>query len=489
MRYIITFLTLLAVPAFAQDSLGYLEGNNVKALLSNRGIFFNNDSLNRAAYEFPKGEGNYLIYSNAFWFGAMDVGGSVKMASELYGGTDIDGEPIRDIYPGAITDDGTAEAPEVPFADDVYIVSKEEILYHATNYNVWDYEAPYAITNWPAHGDVTLDLAENLAPFADLNGNGTYEPDLGEYPEIRGDHAAYIIVNDKGGVHTNSGGDPLGIEVHFMFYQYEDAGYLENTTFVNVRVINRGTNSYPEFVVGNYMDSDIGFSADDFAGYSAEHNMVFTYNADLIDEGAGGSPGYGENPPALGLVALNHTPAVLCTTGPEPLWVPVTAVDYWNLMTGAWTCIDEDGPSGDRRMFMASEPVSLNSGETLCYDYAIINSRVGTPIENVTELTEISDEVIAFHAAEPNIYCDFFVGLSEEVNGAFEVYPNPGNGNFAVTAEGNYDLSVFTMDGRLVYKQSNNADKTAVQLNVASGTYLLVIENETQQIAQKLVVE
>ncbi|NOQ72975.1 MAG: T9SS type A sorting domain-containing protein [Crocinitomix sp.] len=484
MRYLIAFLTLLSTATFAQDSTGYLEGNNVRALLSNRGVFFNDNSLGRPAYEFPKNSENHLVYANAFWFGAQTELGDLKIAAETYG---VAG---RDIYPGAITADGLAEAPETPYADDVYIISREEILFHSTNYTVWDYVAPDAITNWPAHGDVSMGLAENLAPFADLNGNGIYEPALGEYPEIRGDHAAYIILNDKGGLHTQTGGDPLGIEMHFMFYQYESADYLNNTTFVNLRVINRSSTNYPEFVVGNYMDADIGFAGDDQAGVSEDHSLVYAYNGDLTDEGTGPSPGYGENPPAIGIVGLNHVPAVYCLTDIEGMGDPVTPVDYWEALTGTGTCEVGDDPPGDRRMFMAAPSVSLNAGEVVCRDYAIINAWGGTPLENAAALEGIADDVIDFYAAEPNIYCEFFVSLPEKEEPiTFELYPNPSNGSFAVTAEGNYDLSVFAIDGRLVYTKENNTGKTEIQLNVAVGTYVLVLENDAQQMTQKLVIQ
>ena len=46
-----------------------------------------------------------------------------------------------------------------------------------------DYVTPHGILEWPAHGDVDLGLDYQLAPFADLNGNMIYEPELGEYPK------------------------------------------------------------------------------------------------------------------------------------------------------------------------------------------------------------------------------------------------------------------------------------------------------------------
>lgn len=491
MKTLTLLITLFSFSAIAQDSLGVLEGNNMSALLSNRGVFFNNNDLNGPGLEFPKEEDNYLIYANAFWFGGIDMSGSLKMATETYGFFDEDGESLRDLYPGAIRADGSAEAPEIPVADDVYIVSKEQILFHATNYNAWDYEAPDVITNWPAHGDEALGFAYERAPFADLNGNGAYEPALGEYPEIRGDHAAYIIMNDTGGPHTHSGGDALGIEIHFMFYQYEEAGFLSNTTFVNVRVINRTTSTFGEFIVGNFMDTDIGFADDDLAACDPENDMIYGFNGDLTDEGSGGSPGYGDNPPALGLVALNHSPAVCCALVPGGPFDLSGPSDYWNLMSGELDCGDEVEIPADRRLFMASESTVFGPGAVLCYDYAIIaHDASGDAFANVDGLKGDAADAMAHYEAQSDVYCDYFLGINEEVleKLSFDIYPNPSTGSFMVQLEGTYDLAIYTMDGRSVFSTNNEFGLTEINTELASGSYLVVIENELGRHTEKLIV-
>lgn len=525
MKKIVTLGVLAATATcFGQDIYTTLEGNNVRAQISTSGSFFQKDP-SAAGYEVPKDEGNHLIYANSFWFGAVDADENLKMCATLYG---TDG--ARDLFRGAIKDDGTAEAPDEIFAGDIYVVSREEILFHATNYAAWDYEAPDAITNWPAHGDVALGLAPNLAPFADLNSNGVYEPEIGEYPEIRGDHAAYLIMNDMGGLHTESGGDQLGIEVHFMFYQYEDAGDLSNTTFVNVRVINRSSTNYPEFIVANYMDGDIGFSEDEFMGCDSASNCIFIYNGDIVDEGAGGSPGYGENPPAVGIVSLNNRMNVgaYFSRGAGPYGDPNSASDYWNYMnatwknglpfqyggnghtTGSgiptnymfggqivpdvsetpWTEEGEANPTGDRRALMASESMSLEAGGVRCFDYAVITSRVGDIFENKEGIIEQADEVTAFYQAQPNIYCDFTVGIAElEEADLFSIYPNPSNGQFTIDMTGEYSLQMFAVDGRLVYTSNKLFGTTLINTELSQGAYLLVVQQDNKIHTEKLIIE
>jgi hypothetical protein len=523
-KFMLFSASLFAVTTYAQDSTRTLEGNSIRATITNSGAFFTGSEPSGPGYEFPKGSGNHLIYSNGFWFGAKDGSGNLKMCATRY---DIDGQ--RDLYPGAIKDDGSAEAPVVPFADDVYVVSREEILFHATNYAAWDYEAPDAITNWPAHGDVDLGLAANLAPFADLNGNGMYEPAIGEYPEIRGDHAAYVIMNDTGGPHTASGGDALGIEVHFMFYQFEGGGDIGQTTFLNTRVINRSSTNYPEFIVGNYMDADVGYAGDDYMGSDSAKNLIYVYNGDVIDEGTGGATGYEENPPAIGIVSLNHVMNVggYYDNSAGPYGDPSSAADYWSYMNGNWKNglsfqyggngnttgsgiptnymysgvpymgdVDDwsennvANPPGDRRAFMASENSSLNAGEVRCFDYAIITSFVGSHMENALAIPFQAVTVKDFYDTQPNTYCDFTVGIDEgEAVIEFDVYPNPSTGSFFIQAEGQYTAAIYTVDGRKVYESALLNGTSNLQTDLAPGTYILILNQNGALHPTKIIVQ
>lgn len=331
--YIVGIATLFSFSIHAQVAIVDLEGNNIRARISNSGKFFNKTESGDPGYESPKDGMNHLIYSLSFWYGGLDSGGSLKMAADLYGDEDT-----RDTYPGAISDDGAAEAPAEPFAAEIYSVSQAEIDYHIANYDEIGYEMPFGIEFWPAHGDVGLGLDYYLAPFNDLDGDGNYAPELGEYPIIRGDHAAYLIMNDKGGLHFSSGGEPLGIEMHYMFYQFESDDDINNTTFLNLRVINRGTNAYPEFKLAAFMDPDIGYASDDYIGTNAENNLIYAYNGDLTDEGAGGAEGYGDDPPAVGLMIFKRSMEVggYFNALGGPYGSPNIASDFWNYMNGNW---------------------------------------------------------------------------------------------------------------------------------------------------------
>jgi hypothetical protein len=58
--------------------------------------------------------------------------------------------------------------------------------HHVNAINDPNYEIPKGIKNWPAHGDVSKGQAANLAPFIDVDNDGVYSPELGDYPSIPG---------------------------------------------------------------------------------------------------------------------------------------------------------------------------------------------------------------------------------------------------------------------------------------------------------------
>ena len=82
-------------------------------------------------------------------------------------------------------------------------------------------------------------------------------------------------------------------------------------------------------------------------------------------------------------------------------------------------------------------------------------------------------------------------GIAEIINENIKVYPNPlqdGNWNLEVgsTLLGS-TVEIFDDNGRLVYKAKVKNEKTEIELNVASGIYMLKISAEQKSIAVKLL--
>jgi hypothetical protein len=280
-----------------QSSYQSLDHNNVACSLDDEGAFFSQLQAGLAGYEIPKNSGLKTIFAGSYWIGAQDVNGNLYMSAAKYsaGGSwsAFHGGPIADA--SAYGTMAYANA----YGDAIWKVSKQEILTHQANFQSPGYLVPTAIASWPGNGHANMGIASILAPFIDVNHNGLYEPALGDYPDIRGDEAVYIIMNDNS---YQPDGNQLGIELHAMFYQYSTGNYLNNTTFLNLRAINRSNKNYYNYRQALFLDFDIGNYSDDHVGCDPSNRVLYAYNGDDIDESDGGQIGYGANPPCQGVL-------------------------------------------------------------------------------------------------------------------------------------------------------------------------------------------
>lgn len=435
MKHLNIYLILLFISfsqlVNGQQHSAVLNGNSIAATTFDRGRLFQYLPTNAPGYEMPAGSGNHLIYMANFWFGGTNQHGDLKLASDKFAS---DMEFYRGPYSSTNSYYDTAYMSK--YQSGIWNVSKSEIIYHIDNYNEPGYVAPDGILDWPGNGNPAIGVAQQLAPYVDVNNNGIYEPYEGDYPCIKGDAATYQIMNEDR-THNSSGGEKIGAEIHMMIYQVAADNYIDSTTFIDVTVINKGQNSFNDFRVALYMDPDIGFSEDDYIGSASSKNLMYAYNGVHNDTGQGGAPGYGTNPPAIGVVSLNKGMDYSgyfsrSDLSPTPIMSgPDAPEDYWNLMNGKWLDssswtyggrgyggtipthyiydgnpyldtgwtelnIDGNGNSNmpiDRRFFISSDAESFLPGDTLTYSYAIIVNQIGIPLENVQGLFGYADSV------------------------------------------------------------------------------------------------
>jgi hypothetical protein len=147
-----------------------------------------------------------------------------------------------------------------------------------------------SIIEWPAHADD----GSPLAPFVDINSDGIYQPYLGEVPKIKGDQAIFFVYNDKRGLHTETGGAAIGIQVQGMLYGYScsDNPVLYNTVFCNYTIINKGSFTLDSTFIGSWTDFDIGDPNDDFVGCDVGRSMYYAHNGVSSDAVYGSTPPY-----------------------------------------------------------------------------------------------------------------------------------------------------------------------------------------------------
>ncbi|NCA76502.1 MAG: hypothetical protein EOM90_09210, partial [Alphaproteobacteria bacterium] len=220
-------------------SADYLDINNVKALFNSSGLHFFREN---AEYEVPKGSGKMSLFANTAWIGGNDPTGMLHFAGEQYRqGTSSVAGSKHDFWAGPVSDSSGYNIIQDTIWNRVWKINKSEIDYHRAHFWEAGYVAPVDILTWPAHGDVSLGQAAQLAPFSDRNANGKYEPYDGDYPEIRGDQALFFIYNDDHGYHSESTGVKLKVEVHGMAYAFDRPGdtAFKNTTFLHLKFYNR----------------------------------------------------------------------------------------------------------------------------------------------------------------------------------------------------------------------------------------------------------
>ena len=311
---------------FSQD---VLDINNVNTSVGPGSMFWD---LDDARYEVPKGSNKHSIFAHDLWIGGIDDGGVLRLAAQTYR------QSGDDYWPGPVSDSIYHNDAYMGQWDRAWKIDKSIIDEYQTRFGTDPtYIVPDIILEWPAHGDLTLGQAHNLAPFYDMNANGIYEPYGGDYPDIKGDQAIYIIKNDVGDVHTESNAEQIGLEIHIMYYAYRCDNYpeLDHTVFAKTTLYNRGQHNLNDTYIGTWTDMDLGNYLDDYVGCNVPLNLSYTYNGDMDDEGAAG---YGFNPPAQGLVYLNGTmdKFVYYNNDFTVTGNPQSATGYYNYLRGIW---------------------------------------------------------------------------------------------------------------------------------------------------------
>lgn len=310
MKAILSSLAVIGTLGLSSQNSAYLEINQVKALINNYNtMHWDLFGTGDAGYEVPEGTGAHASFATSFWIGGLDAGNQLHLAAQTYrqSGDDFWAGPLDSIL-------GNTNSTTIAQYNRVWKLNKSDINAFITNYangsvSSGSYAPVADLLSWPANGNGTN--SKKLAPYVDINNNGIYDPmNGGDYPKIKGDQAIYYIFNDKGGTHQNTGGLPLGIEIHAMAYAYgpgQETSYfpqLAYTTFYNYRIINRSNMDYHNMYLSVWSDVDIGYYGNDFIGCNVGGNYGYAFNGDSTDPTMGSTIGYGSNPPAAGFQIL-----------------------------------------------------------------------------------------------------------------------------------------------------------------------------------------
>ncbi len=361
MKTLLFNIGLFTTVGLNAQNFQYLDINHVKAGINCSGTIHYDPNTGNSSYEVPKGSGRHSGGRTSLWIGGLDISNQLKLAGQT------NPQTASDYSPGPLSViDATTNSTVVSQYNKVWKINKSEIDAFLNGGSLTT-----NILNWPGNGDISQNQDLLLAPFVDVDNDGVYTPQNGDYPKIKGDQAIFYVYNDSYGLHA-SGGQAIGVEIRVMAYAYNTCSlvaanpYLDYTTFYNYQIINRSSFDLYSTYVSLETEADLGNYTDDFIGCDVQDAYGYTYNADVIDENGGGVLGYGNHPPAAGYQLLkspysdpldgldndgdgmtDEPNEEIGLTGfyyynnsfpgiPIQMTDPSNAVDYYHYMTGFW---------------------------------------------------------------------------------------------------------------------------------------------------------
>ena len=356
------------------------------------------------------------IFAGAVWLGGYDPVGNLKLAAQTYrSGT------ANDFWPGPLDPvNGTIDIETCFKWDKHFKVLGSNIALHLANYNKaiqagvpYDCNTiPEDVLGWPArgnpyfadlHGFELPNTTQGLAAFFDNNRNGRYNPCDGDYPviEIRGcnapqypDEMIFWIYNDAGGIHTQTQGKPIQMEIQVQSFAYATNDEINDMTFQRYKLINRATTTIDSTYFAMWVDPDLGCFTDDYIGCDTSRSLAYVYNEDATDGETGcACPGgvntycnevpilgvdyfrgpLDENGNEIGMSSFTYYNNQAVGNWPNGMTDPQVAQEYYNYLSGSWkdgTRFSYGGTAyqlgGSPINYSFTEPPNQASGWSMC---------------------------------------------------------------------------------------------------------------------------
>lgn len=486
-----------------------IDINNISAMLHTSGDHFW-DLVASARFEVPKGSRKHTIWASALWMGAYNN-------NKLYTAAMTYRQSGSDFWPGPLdTATATISATNSNNWDMMWNVKKADIEVFKADNN----RATVAIKTWPAHGNTAKGEAKYLAPFVDVDKDGIYDYTKGDYPKIKGDQAIWWVFNDALAEHTESGSDPMGVEIHAMAYAFESEDTtLNNTLFFEYDIINRSNKNYKDMLLGIWTDFDLGYAMDDAMGCDSAQSAYFCYNADPFDDGV---MGYGNRIPVQSVVFLQDSLKHFMTYNNEEsnMGTPTGKEQHYNYLRSQMRNGDKlvnpvsnketkfaysgnpvtksgwvmENTEVDKRGLGSTGALTLEAGNKHTFSFAYVTTYKTNGSIN-DNLTGMYNDV----AKVKSYYNEQLLSAPEDdekdrTNFTFNAYPNPANGilNLQWNNSKAETVSLVNMLGQVIWSEKISAAENKISINTKhfpGGIYMAVIENGSQKAVKRVVLQ
>lgn len=513
-----------------------LDINNIAATIFSTGSLFNSpDNYNSSItpnlesaplFVVPKDSTHTsTIFQGNIWLAGIDESDTLHIASETFNNQEFSYGPIANNYDNPTYNERYNK---------VWKISKAEIQNHINNYYNSGYTISQNILTWPANGDTINGESKRIAPYCDVNSNGYYDPQNGDYPAIRGDQALFFVFNDSRMDHLTSGGNKLGFEIRAMAYAYENPQNEElyNNIFISYEIVNKSSNTYTDAYVGMFTDLDIGYGANDYIGFDSTLSLVYGYNGLQLDGPSYTS--YSGVPPVQGIMLLSQVASKFISYENSTdliIGEPKNPDQFYNylrgkLKTGAAITYGEDGTNqsnpptnymytgnpetnigwnektlnntpGDRRGLVSYGPFTIIPNETICFDFAypFAKDNNSTTAEgSIALLRQRSSLIKSFHNSQ-NITCGFsdvsLKDIASSHSSRIILYPNPSDGSFSLSISElipNATIEIYSILGKKLYERKITANNQYFDIKLNSGVYIYTIKSNDRIIKNDRII-
>lgn len=493
--------------AITESAHGILDTNQIKTRVNALGDMWWNPITMASQCEFPAGSGKHIATAGALWMSAYDPAGDLHVAAQTYrqGGMDYWTGPSHLSWS---EEEGNKWGR-------VWKVTKKEIHAFLSQSEHTLANTPASILEWPGKSNpyakgaagVALTVIGERAPFVDVDGDGDYNPLLGDYPKIKGDQMLWNIFTDAVSTHSASGGIPLVVNVQQSSYAYDAPGALGRMIFYEYEVSNQSNGSYDSFRLAFLADLDLGFGLDDYVGFDSARRMGIVFNslptdtdygtilpsaAVVLLESPGDVPGIrrpasftmydnseSENGNPTNAEEYNYYIRGRNRLGAWQMYDSVYQID-WSVPGGSAYECESVAPPNDKRFLLSTPDTTFAAGAHHKYAYALIvaDDAGGCPDVDFTGIAETADSAYIFY------WDPATTGIPTTVAPKLMLYPNPATQEvYCTVPDGVRGVSAINALGQSValpYRQENGKLVVRVQ-QLPAGVYTLCVQGRSRQ--------